>query len=876
MIKSVKGLFRLLCVICVAMLAVTTIGSAAWYFFVSIEENQEAGKAGDSLRPNQTFGEKEDVVLKELEYYDVYFLAQNVANIENFLVEDKSFVPSDGRTNYKFKDLSKGLYYEHHISGVPEGDLRFGSFEGRSSASPYYYKLSHVETVTNAALDTIGKPTCQLVDGNSDQTDPSRQWVLQFSTWCADPYPELYSRDNATDGRECWVNDQYIQVFGSVPYHDFDIAYFNSLLSIYDSRAYYINGTKTLFFYPIYTIGKSYYLLRTGQSKDRLRDCIALHTSAKQSFFTFDERYTNLLEGVKEADGSNRFPIIPTSVDESNPNSTTNTVRYLAYRYFDYVVDNEDINIEGQGYISNDMDTEEKSWSGNGQNVQRGGNLLQFNNEAGRFNIYLIVKERFAEIRNIRSNTDYSVENINPHFTAEDIQKISEIFVSQDINIHAIYDADLHEISRSERQGIFGRYNTYFFDTRDYIIVKEKRYEPRLIGGRTNAFNYNDQKSIDRYFTQNGVELAGDKRNSYDLRAVKFLCEDDKFEYIEFTADVYGTPRIMRIPNYYFAVQLSRAKVAPYDQKLFDDTKTDAELNLNFTRPTYRYKLDDGSETIFEEPYQSSSLLIKLEDAINLEYEEYKKEYEKNGGHFDKENIDESKFFYKDVYRIQVTKLDPSIDPTFYDLAEYKYKAEKNEAGFTDYDNLIKSLNLVRPKESGSYNVFAHLSFQDNATDDSGHSVIPLSVDIWAYRRHNIFVNIVDPADFTSTELEEIRGFNGNYIRGALIDRFSFRCDKYYYLEKDFLYEEERQADGSPISKRFIRKSGLGSFGLSPDAEEGRYSIESILNYYDAQGKCLQDIITGRYITPSNAKANPFIIEKNYILMVVDKPAGIV
>ena len=87
-------------------------------------------------------------------------------------------------------------------------------------------------------------------------------------------------------------------------------------------------------------------------------------------------------------------------------------------------------------------------------------------------------------------------------------------------------------------------------------------------------------------------------------------------------------------------------------------------------------------------------------------------------------------------------------------------------------------------------------------------------------------------------------------------------------LETNFLYEE----DGS--SKQYVRKNGKASLsGLTPS--NGTYDIQSILQYYDSKGKCLQDIITGRYITLANSVTNPFVVEKNYFLIVVDKPIGI-
>ena len=840
MLKSVKGIFKLFCVICVAMIAITSIGSAAWYFLASIEETQEAGQVGDPIRPNQTFGEKEDTVLKELEYYDVYFLAQNIVNIEEeFLVQDKITAEIDGKKNYQFKDLSKGLYYHHNIANVPEGDLRFGSWEGRAE-SPYYHKLENVETVTNAALDDIGKPVCHLVDANSDLN--GAYYVLQFASWSIDPYPELYVRANNHQ-----MNDQYIQVYGTYPYHDFEIAYFNTLLNIYDSKAIYINGKKSIFFYPLYTVGKGYYVSKTGQDSRNLRDSITLQVDKDtEGFFTFDDKYTHLLE-------VNGFTITPESA------TADEQTRYQAYRYVNFIVNNDEKNLEDRGYIVNHIDEVNGSWLSDKKTLAKTVNgttsNILVNGEAGRFNIYLFVKERYLK----KSYSSWRPSPIDPtamnaEFDMTELGKIADILNGQAVVVNSFVSTDLQSITKSSSS--WGTV-TETCDTRDYFVVVEKRYEPRLIGGRTNAFDYNSAKSKNRYFTQHGMNVEKDEINAYDLRGAMFYCDDDSFHYIDFASSVSFSTRKMKIPNYYFAVQLYRAKVVPYDQKLFDDTKTDAELGLNFERPQHNYKVEqeNGEEITLQEPYQSASLLIKLNDAVNQELEEYQK------GNRDK-------LVYKDVYRVQITKADPVADPTFYELGDYIIRGKNGEEGFTDWEVLLNSFNLVRPKESGSYDIFAHLSFQPNPNDDYDFSVLPLSVDIWAYRRHNIFVNIIDPVDFTESELAEIKEFNGNYIQGATIDKYSFRCKTYYYLETNFLYEE----DGS--SKQYVRKNGKASLsGLTPS--NGTYDIQSILQYYDSKGKCLQDIITGRYITLANSVTNPFVVEKNYFLIVVDKPIGI-
>lgn len=252
--------------------------------------------------------------------------------------------------------------------------------------------------------------------------------------------------------------------------------------------------------------------------------------------------------------------------------------------------------------------------------------------------------------------------------------------------------------------------------------------------------------------------------------------------------------------------------------------------------PNYKYTDVDGS--IRSEPYRSHDLLISLRDAVA---DDLSKPIEN--------------MIYKDVDRILVTKANPGSDDRYYTLREYK------EAGFDDYDLIMKNLVLVRPIETGTYNFFVHIKYGTN--EDITVYDVPESLGLWAYRKHNIFVNIYDPSDFGGVTLS----FNGNYIDEGMLNKYSFRCDSYYYLNTDLMYEE----DGN--DKRFNRMGGLADKpGLNKDEVTGLYTIRSILEYYESNGKCLQDLVSGRYITLENSATNPFMVSKNYVFQVVTKP----
>lgn len=756
-----------------------------WYFLDEISGKVEPiGSIGDYLRPNYTFGDEEDTVLRDVNYYNVYFLAQNVQKIENFLEEDGLV---DGVTNYRFKAIEEGIYYENDVEN---GSLKFGTWGDRSE-SPYYRRFSRISAITTTMIDEMGRPSCSLIDGNSNIN--GEFYLLDFACWSIDPY-DIYARST-----EHSANDTYIQVYGTYPYANFEIAYFNILLEYYDAESVLIDGEKTLFFYPIYTVGKDYYSIRTGQDSENLRDSISISCQGGDLFFTYDEKYAKLMnaKGLKDADASNE------------------QTRYRAYRYQDYRVTSSNLNDE-YGKIRNHIDEVNGSWVSEKQEIETEQGVYSLNEEIGRYNIYLFVKERYMS-----ASSSIDPNSLSPDFTADEIEALKAILDEQSLHIYSSLQPNYHSVGKSYY------YYTYYCDTRGYYIAIEKVYESRLIGGITGDFDYQNPISRSLCFTKNGLD--GEKINAYDLRNLTLSCNEGEYSEIEYSPEGKANSRKMRIPNYYFAVQLNEDNAMAYDQRIRSESET-----ITYEVPAYRYLDKDGR--LQTENYRSEELLISLKNAV-----------------FDDLQKRESglELRYKDIERIQVTKADSS--ESYYTLREYIERGKKGEEGFIDYLDLIDSLKLVRPIDSGTYNLYAYVDYH---IDENGCEV-PYAVDLWAYRIHNIFVNIYDPDDFGGISLN----FDGTYLSSDAIGRYSFQCDSYYYLETDLRYEDDGTA------KRYIRGYDLPDLDGVQD-----YDFLSILTWYDAQGKCFQDIVTGRYITVDNVQSNPFVVRKNYILQVVSKP----
>lgn len=836
----------------------TAIGaaSAAWYFFNDPSNVQSGVKdIGDPIRPNQTFGDAEDQEIDNRTYYDVYFLAQNVQDVKstNFLVET-----SPGSGNYVFKNGFDGeFHYESGFTsdeGIDFNKHRFWGDFAEPSGDPIYYKrFENVAEITFEMLDEVGYPHCTLVDGNSKETED--KYFLEFADWAADPYP-IYERDNETNGwldrYKHFANSECVQVYGTYPYEGCEIAYFNILLDYYSTRAITIDGQPTLFFYPIYTVGKDYSISQTqGTGVEELRDMVDLNMPSDEngpSLFIYDSVYSKAYNDKN-----------PAGNDEKAHNN-----QYRIYTFSNLHVKNaatanspDDDKIT----VNVHMDAYDGGWPGDGgsNTLQKGSDDIVLNYEEGRYNIYLLVKEKYDSTTLFDSDIDPN--DLSPDFVTEELVDFYEVLSADEIIVYKTYKANTSSYNHQR----LGRKHC---DTRAYYLAIERLYEPHYIGGATGDLDYDSPKAHGFHFTQS--DIRGVEANSFDLRGLDFNVDD--FGYIRYEVNVPGVSnRILMIPDYYFAVQVDSDKKLMYGQNIINDTTASAE-SVGYPIPHYEYRDSDGNEQT--EPYLSSSLLISVQDAVDSDV-----------------NAAVNEEIYKDIDRIRVTKktveYNESGNPIFYTLREYKenYDKEENEnididkREFSDLESLKESLLLVRPKESGTYNIYAHINYDMNdalyetetgtgGTEPSPKYSLgkPASVDLWAYRLHNTFVNIYDPRDFGNKELT----FDGNVMSKAFLNaNYSFRCSTYYHLGADIMYGD----DGVRPKEFLISSNAAHSLSNMQTNGNGQYDIKTILTQYDEEGRCLQDIVTGRYITLGNYATNPFIIQKNHVLQVVAKPS---
>lgn len=792
---------------------VVTTAYSTFYFANNFNISEQASPIGDAIRANQTFGEESDVVVNDVEYYDVVFLAQNV-DITSKLTEV-------GTKEYESNDslwvFDKQGYYGKWIydeTNWPGESTQSNYIVNDCYIGPRIYR--NVAEVTNGMLDDLSNPNvlpvnsknnsdskCGLLDRSSKVND-GKFYYLNFMGWGLSYDNNTYSR---YEGNTPDDSIDYHYVSGSYSTTT-ELARFNTLLSIYNDYAITIDGRKTIVFYPMYSTGKDNYSY-DAENKDKLKECVEIYTNSGSLNFSYDKEYSDTLQKN-------------TSLFETTSDSYWfiyhHGVKYEAYRYTNLLINESNLNsdsVVGDEYIiRNDINRYGSSWAGN-ENSRNTFLNFPLNDQIGRYNIYFFVKESYDT--GSRYYDDYYK---NGNFTEDQINHIDSMLNNDGIYIYKSYKTDSSNTFAYEKN-IRGTY-----------IVVERVYEPRVIGGSSLALDYNNPQSYKLNFTRQGTSDI--LLRSYELRNrtvnVPSSDNDPTLKYIDYTFyNDDGTPRRQYlIPAYYFAIQVALDQNTIYDQKLYGQDNTnpnDSEFtdsldpNLKYGAPVYKYKDINGIEK--EEFYSSKKYLVSLQDVMDGKYT----------------SVDGNTLYTEDLRRIKVRTYNNGTPSELKSLAEWG-------KGSAEWNTVYNNVKLIRFKVTGTYNIYTIINYDANNR--------PNSVDIWTYRLHNIFVNIYDPDDFGGQILE----VGSNYLDTS---RYSYRCEDYYYLETPILGTDN-----------YVRQTGLtipSEIGVSGNI----VTFEQLLKYYDQKGKRLQDVVTGEYIAYQDYVENPFIVRKNYFLQVVPK-----
>ena len=490
----------------------------------------------DPIRQNAVFNEPGDVGSVGTKYYDVYFMAQSI----NGGAKDTN---NDGvLDNYGYYDVPDGYSTSENIAhfGAFYGENDDGSFYDLPAnlaldTNRYFKKLENVAEVSTYQMEEIGEPKINRVfDGNS--TTINSAWQLEFVCWTTSPMA-IYGSDYNPWPSVTYDNGlQGYKVYSWYPGKDdttFSTFYTNSLLSIYDTgdgtnenndgdAVYLINGRKSIFVYPVYSVGKDYASTKTI-GMDTVVDSLQLRKypeNATQSSTyeskmpVYDGQLTSQLQSALGGDSDSykifRFDNIKFTDEDVNQ-----------YKYV-ITVDRAEPGWVGDKILITDTDSGYllKEWSGSVDHTFEIFNeAFKFNRYSGLYNIYIVSKSYVTS--NSFSSYDDALNNLKSSInTFMDTEKIKTFFNNNSINIYDSIDCDVlvpRGIVYDEHwYWPYSKYNfryTYW----DYYIVYERVYEPRLIGGTTTGgFDY----SLNNDFAFTRVGATGEDKDRYVLRNV--------------------------------------------------------------------------------------------------------------------------------------------------------------------------------------------------------------------------------------------------------------------------------------------------------------------------------------------------------------------
>lgn len=655
----------------------TSYGFSMWIFDTKTSSDIETNLVADPIRENATFNDGFDMVQRGNKYYDVYFMAQSVP-------DSTLFNGNSIRQPYFNQDISFGYFANYE-----------GVTNTSTSKNQYFIKYESVAEISTSQYDeATNNISNYLVD---DISNSNEIFQLEFLCWSLTPSP-IYGIDGnqwPTSFTTIHYNGtNYKQVQGWYPYSsDFTIFYMNTLLSYYENVNeinYFkdINGRKSLFLYPVFTIGKNYYDYRDDKRGNEIKDSIEIHNGEKSQFATYDGLTTSEL-------------------DMDNVE---------VYRFDNYLIESND-----EITITNDMNRKSQSsaWNGNEpfkhtirSNLDLNQNL-NINVSTGRFNIYLVVKEYndTSSWLNPWDQSDYDKHS----FTSDEISRIDARF--EELNIGKYYSLESSTYGAHEEY-YFGL-TTYHNDVRDYYIYFERIYEPRIIGGASNEISYSSQYSLENQFVRQGTD--DELKDRYEITNITL----DGSSMIEY---VLSNGNKLVFPNYYFAIMLNpEIDFNTYSFNFLDDTTPEYNNYEESKVPTITFVNNNQEITT---PFKSSSIFRQYN--YDLDDDVYFEDASGNRSSL-QEAVESSKYDYQTHPFILIKPIseDSNLDGGVFTITiDIKYQTNENGIkvpnlidiyGFklsNIFINICENVSYGLEIDGNSNNNYVNTSFYSYRKDD--------------------------------------------------------------------------------------------------------------------------------------------------------------
>ena len=907
-------------------------GFSTFYFYEAATASSSVNDVPDDIRENQTFGTNDDSITDTTKYYDVYFMPQMVdlTDYEDTVDETTSSVvttatdawtgikytnlevtTSSGKTktvrNYEtlpdrdtlfyrdvdlddksiaksftsdpvtYTSLNSTINYDPSVDYTDDNDTTtqgmwvpaYGymdpdtrkywgeevlstTFEGNAATSSTganggtatwssykgsvypltYRKYSNVRKITNDMLAQVGTPKACMYDCMTTM------YKLAFCSWSVSYISGSYKyysnkTDDYTDTATNWPGNYPFEVSGSFP-TNFEIAYFGTSLDLYEEKAVYINGTPTLFFYPVYSTGKGYYELnKDGYGKDAIRT--NYYTGGNQvveslpegyknpTFLPYDTTNTNSISSIKSGDST---PLANVECYRySNINFTSKAEAYTDENAISF---STDPGVNGS-----------RSWLGTWHPIYYEGSPFIINRNTGVFNIYVFVL--------------VSTSSSETAFTSDETELIINCMIDPDVEPYVqpyeSYDCETITVDSNYR---------------DYFIVFEKVYEPRLIAGPTKTFDYESTGSINTPVIRE--EPTGIEKDSFSCSDITFDFEND---YVTYDYTSPNTGYTYRFTDYFFSFTL--AKNDAYNSYIVSPVNESS--TYSYSIPEIQYVNASAAEQ-----YKSKSILISILEEYNVLYK-----YEHTSTSYLAYEA------YVESFALDFQRLGVYISGKFTCLADLEKVTTVNgvtsaSLGYTNYlEYAVTTMqNLIRPLEIGVYNLAVHINY-----DTTSHR--PSTIDVWAHKKHNYFVNVNGTDKGTEATQDSTSSSSGDVSYYANVTDYDYQYSSYYYLLSYIMPTDEYNY------KVTTTVDGTESTTTSTT------TFLQILSNYHQQGKCLQDRVTGKYITyqdyqnysdalaeysssisagltataPQASAYNLFQITGNHILQAVAEPSWV-
>lgn len=177
---------------------------------------------------------------------------------------------------------------------------------------------------------------------------------------------------------------------------------------------------------------------------------------------------------------------------------------------------------------------------------------------------------------------------------------------------------------------------------------------------------------------------------------------------------------------------------------------------------------------------------------------------------------------------------------------------------YDDSHDDSKKFILIKPKNidttgKGIYNIVIDIEYGQNTGGSDVNLIVPKLVTFYGYKLSNLFINIMETDENGEVEMGHTQG-GTHYEHFVNTDVYEYTRSNYYELANVTLDDVFTAKDWSTKTLR------------------------EILTELKAGGKCLEDLVTSRYITlenldPDNENYIPFTIQKNYVFKIVSIPA---